>query len=277
MHLARHWAEFLALYGREPRGIAVTYPMAADARDGRRGLTLDGVRGRCLPSARRDPHLLLRRRVLHPPVPRSGDRDGGQPLGGRGWLDREPRLLAATVTPRTLEESPGGDRPDRRRRPASSECFCPRGPRRYGNRRSGRSGGPAQHRLALTINYRRRGRHARRSRELAGQLLRGSRGGDPPFQAHVMSLTFSGVFDRHPRSHRRAGRERLDLAAAADCGGWIRSGRPRGREVPWLEEPPSRYVRRHFRLRPSRPTPGHLRSSTGLRAAGLRRDAALRQ
>jgi predicted TIM-barrel fold metal-dependent hydrolase len=67
------------------------------------------------------------------------------------------------------------------------------------------------------------------------------------FQGQIMSLVFNGVFDRHP-----------DLTVTVSESGWTwlpplmwrmdQEWKAFRREVPWLQGPPSEYVRRHFRF-----------------------------
>ena len=67
------------------------------------------------------------------------------------------------------------------------------------------------------------------------------------FQAHVLSLTASGIFARLPN---------LRIALVESGWTWLPAllwrfdehWRALHREVPWLELPPSTYIRRHFRL-----------------------------
>jgi predicted TIM-barrel fold metal-dependent hydrolase len=67
------------------------------------------------------------------------------------------------------------------------------------------------------------------------------------FQGHVLSLTASGIFSRLPT---------LKVVLVESGWTWLpgvlwrfdEHWRMLHREVPWLEEPPSSYVRRHFRV-----------------------------
>ncbi len=82
------------------------------------------------------------------------------------------------------------------------------------------------------------------------------------FQAHVLSLTASGIFTRLPN---------LRVVLVESGWTWLPAlfwrfdehWRALHREVPWLEELPSTYIRRHFRFTTepvdAPPDPGHMR------------------
>jgi predicted TIM-barrel fold metal-dependent hydrolase len=250
-YLDEHWAEFVTLYGREPRGVGVTYPqwlpmLATVGED----LTLDGVREAVLTQARAAILTCyyavesFTHPYLGPAIARAVNR-----WVAREWLDREPRLLAqATITPQHLDEAL-----EEIDRIGADDRFVgvllpSRSPDAYGKRRYW----PilealAERRLTLTINVGGAAGTPNTPVNWLGSFFGDHAAATLPFQAQVMSLTFSGVFKRYP-----------DLTVVLAESGWTwlppvmwrmdQEWKAARREVPWLEEPPSSYVRRHFRL-----------------------------
>jgi uncharacterized protein len=165
------------------------------------------------------------------------------------WLEREPRLLgSAVITPQHLEAALAEIE-----RVAADDRFVQllvpaRSPQGYGNQRYWPLWeAAARHGLRVVITY-------------------GGGTGTPPtpvnwlssyweeyttailnFQAHILSLSVSGVFDRHPE---------LRFVVAESGWTWLPSWmwrmdqewRAFQREVPWMSGAPSSYVRRHFRF-----------------------------
>jgi uncharacterized protein len=165
------------------------------------------------------------------------------------WLDRDERLLgSAVVTPQHLDAAVTEvERISQDGRfvqilvPARSQAG-------YGNQRYWRLWeAAADHGLAIAISF-------------------GGGTGTPPtpvnwlssyfeeyttatlnFQAHILSLAVSGLFDRRPE---------LRFVIAESGWTWLapwlwrmdQEWRAFYREVPWMTGPPSSYVRRHFRF-----------------------------
>jgi predicted TIM-barrel fold metal-dependent hydrolase len=161
-----------------------------------------------------------------------------------GWLDRDPRLLAlAAITPQNTEQ-------------AVREVYRIAADRRFvGVLVPARTGEPygnqrywpiwdavAEHGLVIGLTY--GGVPAVRYTPsffddyvLVAQA----------FQTQISSLVMSGVFDRLP-----------DLRVTVSESGWTwlpsllwrmdQEWKAYATEVPWVREPPSAYVRRHFRF-----------------------------
>lgn len=165
------------------------------------------------------------------------------------WLDREPRLRASAVlTPQHVEfavDEIERIAPD----PRFVQLLLPaRSPAGYGSQRYWPLlRAAARHRLPVAITF-------------------GGGTGTPPtpvgwlssyyeeyntailnFQSHILSLVMSGIFQECP-----------DLRIVCTEGGWTwlpgflwrmdAEWKAFHREVPWVEERPSTYVRRHFRF-----------------------------
>jgi uncharacterized protein len=165
------------------------------------------------------------------------------------WLDRDERLLgSAVITPQypeaALEEIERVAQDGR-----FVQLLVPaRAPAGYGNQRYWPLwDAAARHGLSVAITF-------------------GGGTGTPPtpanwlssffeeyttaalnFQAHILSLAVSGLFDRNPELH---------FVIAESGWTWLppwlwrmdQEWRAFQREVPWMTGPPSSYVRRHFRF-----------------------------
>jgi predicted TIM-barrel fold metal-dependent hydrolase len=251
-HVDDHWREFLTVNRfKTPPGLGLTYPdwlpMLATVGS---ELTLDRLREVVLADAR---VAILNcyyavesfsHPYLGPALATAVNR-----WIADAWLEPEPRLLAnAVVTPQHVDSAV-----KEVERIAQDERFVgvmlpARSPEGYGNRRYW----PLldaldEHDLVLTINV-------------------GGVCGAPPspvgwpatffedhsiatlaFQAQIMSLVFSGIFERRP-----------GLTVVLNETGWTwlpplmwrmdQEWKSARREVPWLQAPPSAYVRKHVKV-----------------------------
>jgi predicted TIM-barrel fold metal-dependent hydrolase len=246
------WAEFLTVTGfREPPGVNLTYPgwLPMLATNGKE-ITIDRVRSDVLTKAR---VAILNcfysvEGFTHPYLGPAVATAVNNWLADR-WLSEDDRLLAnAVLTPQHMEAAV-----EEIYRIAGDKRFVgvlvpSRSPVGYGNHRYWPMlDALAEQGLALTLNI-------------------GGAPGSPPtpinwpatffedhtlttlaFQAQIMSLVFSGIFDRQPA---------LRVAVMESGWTWLpplmwrmdQEWKAFRREVPWLQGPPSSYVRRHFRF-----------------------------
>jgi predicted TIM-barrel fold metal-dependent hydrolase len=180
------------------------------------------------------------------------------------WLDREPRLLGSAIV--AAQNAPAAVREIERI--ASDGRFVQvlvpaRSWEIYGNQRYWPIWEAlAEHGLALCLTYGGLTGTPPTPVNWLGSFFEDYAAATLPFSAHVISLVYSGVFNRWPS---------LKVVAAESGWTWVppmlwhmdQEWRAFAREVPWLAAPPSEYVRRHLRLTtqptdaPS--TPAHLR------------------
>jgi predicted TIM-barrel fold metal-dependent hydrolase len=165
------------------------------------------------------------------------------------WLERDERLLAgATVTPehvpQALEEIA---------RIATDPRFVQivvpaRSVDPYGNERFWPIWeAAAEHGLTVGIHYGGAVSHPQTMVGYTHTLYESYANAPNNFQGQVISLIFSGIFERCP-----------DLRFAVIESGWSwlpalmwkmdQEWKAFRREVPWIDKPPSEYVRRHFRF-----------------------------
>ena len=165
------------------------------------------------------------------------------------WLDRDPRLRASIVVPSQVPEAAAREIERVGGHPGFVQVFLPvRAASPYGNRR--------YHPLF----------EAATARDLVVGLHFGGNPGNPPtpvgwpsyyleeyagmahvFQSQLLSLIAEGVFDRFPT---------LRVALVEGGFSWLpaflwrldKEWKGLRREVPWVRELPSIYVRRHVRL-----------------------------
>jgi predicted TIM-barrel fold metal-dependent hydrolase len=165
------------------------------------------------------------------------------------WLDREPRLLAnAVLTPQHVPAAV-----DEVARIGQDDRFVgvllpARSPEMYGKQRYWPIlDALAENDLALTLNVGGVGGVAPTPVGWLGSFFEDHVSATLAFQAQLMSLVFSGIFERQPN---------LTVVACESGWTWLpalmwrmdQEWRAVWREVPWLQGPPSTYVRRHVRL-----------------------------
>jgi predicted TIM-barrel fold metal-dependent hydrolase len=251
-HLERHWVDYLrdAEY-RQPYGIRYTYPdwcemLAPPDRpgtlDGLRAHTLDGVAKAVVHTyygleTQTHPYLA---RALAAAVNRWVQTE---------WLDAEPKLLASVAIPPQDTEGAVAEI----RRAAGDPRFVsvllparswePYGAQRYWPiwEAATEAG------MALTIAYGGTSGAPPTPNGWVYSLFEEYAGSHQVFAAQVTSLVASGIFKRLPA-----------LRVIVTDSGWTwlpgliwrmdAEWKAARREVPWLDAPPSEWVRRHIRL-----------------------------
>jgi predicted TIM-barrel fold metal-dependent hydrolase len=165
------------------------------------------------------------------------------------WLDRDPRLLAyAVIAPLHLEaaleeiERIAAD-------PRFVGVYVPaRSPSAYGHRRFWPIWeAVAAHDLAIGIGFGGGTGTPTTPVNWLGSFWEEYAAGALPYQAHVMSFAVSGLLDRYP-----------NLRIVMHESGWTwlpsvcwrvdQEWKAAHREVPWMDGPPSSYVRRFMRF-----------------------------
>jgi predicted TIM-barrel fold metal-dependent hydrolase len=165
------------------------------------------------------------------------------------WLEREPRLRASLTVP-VLDPDAAAEEIDRLgSHPGFTQVLLPvRTQAPYGNRRYAPIHAAAErHGLALALHAWGRPGNAPTPSGFARTYLQDYLANSQIVaQAHVTSLVAEGVFDRHPGLR----------VVLAECGfAWLpfllwrfdKDWKAIWREVPWVRERPSAYVRRHVR------------------------------
>jgi predicted TIM-barrel fold metal-dependent hydrolase len=165
------------------------------------------------------------------------------------WLEREPRLRASLTVP-VLDPDAAADEIDRLGPyPGFTQVLLPvRTETPYGNRRYAPIHAAAErHGLALALHAWGRPGNAPTTSGFARTYLQDYLANSQVIaQAHVTSLVAEGVLDRHPGLR----------VVLAECGfTWLpfllwrfdKDWKAIWREVPWVRERPSAYVRRHVR------------------------------
>lgn len=251
-YLAPQWSEFQRL-SRTPRppAVSVAYPpwLPALATDGAE-LTLDALRDTVL--ARADLAILYCYQGIesytHPYLAAAMATAVNQWLAAE-WLDAEPRLLgSAVVTPQYVAAAVAEVEriaPDQR----FVQIVLPaRSPQGYGNQRFWPLlEAAADHGLAVAITYGGGTGTPPTPANWLGSFFEEYSAATLTFQSQVLSLVMSGIFQRRPD---------LKVVVAESGLSWLPSLMWRmdqewkafQREVPWVQDPPSTYVRRHFRF-----------------------------
>jgi predicted TIM-barrel fold metal-dependent hydrolase len=251
-YLPDHWVEFFSAgFLRRHPAVSSTYPAwspmtAMPATE----LTLERVRAAVLETAERAIlHCYWGVESFTHPYLAAAIATAINRWIEREWLDRDERLLAsAVVTPQHLEQALAEVERIAADRRFVQILVPARAPAGYGQQRFWPLWeAAARHGLVIAITF-------------------GGGTGTPPtpvnwlssyfeeyttailnFQAHVLSLSVSGLFDRHPE---------LRFVIAESGWTWLpawlwrmdQEWRAFHREVPWMSGPPSSYVRRHFRF-----------------------------
>jgi uncharacterized protein len=252
-HLEEMWREYLRESGfRLPTAVRHTYPDWSPAvRISPASTSLSEIAANVLGEGRRLAilHCAYGLECIRHPYLAAALAAALNDYVRREWLDREPRLFAAIAVPPQHAEIAAAEV---RRCGADMRYAAVSLPARswepYGNARySALWQAAADLDLPVLIHF----------GGLTGTQPTGAGWVDSYveeyvaaaqlFQAHICSLVAEGVFDRHPS---------LRIVMTESGVSWLpallwrmdRDWKTLQREVPWLKEPPSAYVRRHLRL-----------------------------
>jgi predicted TIM-barrel fold metal-dependent hydrolase len=164
------------------------------------------------------------------------------------WLARDPRLRASIVVPHQFPDLAVEEIRRVGTDPGFVQVLLPvRTDVPYGNRRYRELfAAAAEHDLVVGLHAWGRGSWAATPTGLTSSYFEDYLNNQLIAQSHVLSLVSEGVFVEHPSLH----------VCLIECGfAWLpallwrfdKDWKGLWREVPWVKEPPSAYVRRHFR------------------------------
>jgi len=267
-YLSEYWQEYIASSGIKIMGLPVAYPPGAPtsataaARDGAGPVvpsSYDLLKARLLD--REDPEvailscLTLFEAHRHPYYAAALASAVNDWLRAE-WLDRDPRLRAGIAVPIADPDDAVAEIERIGDDPRFVQVLLPvRDDAPYGNKRYHRLLAAAAER-DLTVALHAWGRHVSTPAPngLASTYLEDYLSNQLVVQTHLLSQVSEGVFERFPALR----------IALLECGfAWLppllwrfdKDWKGLWREVPWVKEKPSAYVRRHFRATTA---PAHL-------------------
>jgi predicted TIM-barrel fold metal-dependent hydrolase len=253
-YMEEHWREWWekgTYRGRPSNAIGIAYPSWSPMTGGAGGeLTLERVQSEVL--SRSETAILHCyhgvESFTHPYLAASTATAVNKWIAAE-WLDRDDRLLAsAVVTPQYIEAAIA-EIERIARDPRFVQILVPaRSQGGYGNQRYWPLWeAAARHGLAVAITFGGASGIPPTPVNWPGSFFEEYATAPLAFQAHVMSLAVSGVFDRIP-----------ELRFVVSESGWTwlpacmwridQEWRAFHREVPWMTGPPTSYIRRHFRF-----------------------------
>ena len=251
-YLAEHWRAYLAENGfKQPSSVGYSYPAGSAVMAGAPAtMTVETVREHVLD---RSAYAVLNcfygsEGIRHPYLAAALTTAVNRWLQEQ-WLDREPRLVGSLVIPAQDTEASVAEIKRAAKSGRFAQVLLPaRAWEPYGNHRYWPIWDAAvEHGLALGIQFGGLTGNPATSVGSPETYFEEYTATPQLFAAHVMSLIVEGVFDRWPDL-----RVSLVESGVSWLPTWMwkldtdwRSSR---REIPWVRESPSHYVRRHFRL-----------------------------